>query len=259
MDDIGQFLKDYGGHVLGFLGLAQLWLIALWRRFITRGKLAVYEMGLIEIGFSLFGPTVCLLGTLRALRRDVFVKRMRVRIIRRVDKAEHTFTWRAFRPLVMTLTPGAPQSLAVAGSFLVPMAAPRQYNVFFASPAFANYGSSDIQPLRDSWTDFSKENITENPAVSTELFNRFMQCETASRFRVEVLNEFFWHASEYDLELTIETDNVKHPATKHWKFALTREDEERLRMNIDTVIRELCELKAAYNFLSKEYEEVRPG
>ena len=64
--DFGQLLEDYGAHIIGFVALIQVWLIALYKQFVSRGKLTVYETASIEIGFSAFGPTVTLLGTLRA-------------------------------------------------------------------------------------------------------------------------------------------------------------------------------------------------
>ena len=69
--DWGQFFRDFGGHVLGFLALAQVWLIAIWRKAFRNGTLVVYETASIEVGFSAFGATVTLLGTLRAEKHDV--------------------------------------------------------------------------------------------------------------------------------------------------------------------------------------------
>jgi hypothetical protein len=134
---IAAFLKDYGGHILAALALLQIWAIALWRRFVSRGVVHIYPTASIEIGFSSYGPTVGLLGTLRAQGRDVFVRRMRDHVVRLRDRAEHHFNWRAFRPHVIPLVPTAPQTLEIASSFLVTAQAPRQYNVFFASESFA--------------------------------------------------------------------------------------------------------------------------
>ncbi len=266
--DVQQFLKDYGGHILGFLGLAQLWVVALWRRFFSRGRLNLYETAAIEIGFSSFGPTIALLGTLRALNKDMFVQRMKVRVIRSHDKAEHTFTWRAFRPSAVVLTASPPSSLEVAGSFLVSLAAPRQYNVFFASAVFAAQYEPHVQPLRDAWRAFLEERIRQldptlqaarraavvaNPALLGDDFNEFIRAGHATNLHTAISNGFFWHAGDYQLEFTIDTDTQLAATMRHWRFSLTAQDEQNLRLNVVTLIRELCYLPVVYNFAYKEY------
>lgn len=271
--DVGQFLRDYGGHALGFLGLAQVWAIALWKRFFIRGQLAVYETANIELGFSGFGPTVTLLGTLRASHKDVFVRRMRVRVIRKSDKAEHTFTWRAFRPSSVTLGAKDQQSLEIAGSFLVSTRAPRQYNVFFASAAFGSQYEAYVQPLRDKWYGFVDEKVREvnqnlagqisrvleNPALSAELFDQFMKAGHATELHTAVSNGFFWHAGSYELEFKVETDRSREDITRRWQFTLLPDDEKNFRLNIITLIRELCNLPIVYSFAYKDYSAIGPA
>ena len=265
--DLWQGAKDYGGHVLGFLALAQVWVIALWNRFLHQGTLGVYETANIEIGFSTFGPTVSLLGTLRALNKDIFVRRMKVRVIRTSDKAQHTFTWRAFRPSAVMLGAGSAQSLEIAGSFLVTIAAPRQYNVFFASAAFAAQYEHHVQPLRDAWQLFVEEQIRrvdeqlvgqiaralENPALSAAMFDQFIRAGNATNLHAAISNGFFWHSGDYQLEFIIETDGRPDTVTRRWRLSLSADEEQRLRLNVITLIRELCYLPIVYNFSYKEY------
>src|SRR5437660_1351433 len=58
---------------LAIVALVQPWLIALWKKFLLRGRIRAYPSANIEIGFSTFGPTVALQGTLHASHRDIFV------------------------------------------------------------------------------------------------------------------------------------------------------------------------------------------
>lgn len=262
--DVSQFLKDYGGHLLGLIGIAQLWAIAAWKRFIRRGTLSVYQTANIEVGFSGFGPTVTLLGTLRAEDKDIFIHRMKLRVVRLSDRAEHTFTWRAFRPNVLALS-GAQQSLEIAGSFLVSTTTPQKYNVFFASAAFASQYEGHVQPIRDHWQLFLDErhatqqgqgealSPTQDPAMAAGLFDEFIRSGSATALHTAAANGFFWHAGSYELELTIETDRARENVVKRWAFAILAEDEQRLRLNIITLIRELCNLQVVYNFVYKDY------
>lgn len=262
-----QFFSDYGGHIIGLVALVQVWAIALWKRVIARGTLTLYETASIETGFSTFGPTVALLGTLSASNHDVFVKRMKVRVIRSRDRAEHTFTWRAFRPSVITLGGGGAQTLEIAGSFLVTTNRAHQYNVFFASAVFAAQYEQYVQPLRDSWSSFVEQRIREvdenlvgqiarvleTPALSAELFNNFIGAGHAKDLHTAISNDFFWHAGAYELEFTIETNGKPETFVRRWRYSLSAEDEGNLRLNVVTTIRELCNLPVVYNFAYKEY------
>lgn len=266
--DWGHVARDYGGHILGFLGLAQVWVIALWRRFVSRAKLEVHPTANIEIGFSGFGPTVTLLGTLRAREKGVFVREMRVRVVRDRNRAEHEFTWRAFRPSSISIGAQAQQTLEIASSFLVSPESPHRYNVFFASAAFASEYQSDVQPLRDEWQRFVEQKIRqvnpnlvgqigrvlENPALSSQLFSEFNTAGHATDLHARLSNHFFWHAGTYRLHFTAETDGRLGPVARSWRFELTPAEESALRLNIIAVIRELCFLPVVYNFAYKPYQ-----
>ena len=265
--DFGQLLRDYGAHIIGFVALIQVWLIALYKQLFSRGKLAVYETASIEIGFSGFGPTVTLLGTLRASDKDVFIRRMKVRVVRGTDKAEHTFSWRAFRPNNITLGATEPQSLEIAGSFLVSTAAPRLYNVFFASEAFASQYEAHVQPIRDGWYAFVQTklremdealvghvgSVLENPGLSATLFNEFTDGGNATALHTDVSNEFFWHAGDYELAFEIETDRTGETIRKKWTFSISPKEEQDLRLNIVILVRELCYLPVTYYVAYKKY------
>jgi len=195
-----------------------------------------------------------MLGTLRALNKDVFIKRMKVRVVRTEDKAEHTFTWRAFRSNVYTGAALTPQSLAVAGSFLVNTAAPRQYNVFFASAAFTGQYQSLVQPLRDAWLSFlNAQNLAPNPAFAADKFTQFIQAGHTTELHTAISNGFFWRSGDYQLEFIIETDSLAKDISRQWRFSISAQDEQALRLNVITLIRELCNLPVTYNFANKEY------
>ena len=264
--DLAMFLKDYGGHLLGILALAQVWLIAVWQRFFTRGKLDVYPTAAIEIGFSNFGPTIALLGTLRAQHRDVFVQRMRIRVARLRDQAQHTFGWRAFRSSTISLNPTAPPPLEVASSFLVTPGAPRQYNVFFAAEGFAAEYQAYVQPLRDAWLGFLETElrkvdealagqiarVLENPTLSSQLFADFGRAGHGTALHTQLSNGFFWRAGDYELELFVETAG-RARSTLRWGFSVTEKEEKDLRLNAIGIIRELCYLPVVWNFAYKDY------
>jgi len=62
------FFKENGILLLAIYGVVQVWIIALWKKYIKKGKIRIFETGSLEIGYSAFGPTIAVNGTLRALR-----------------------------------------------------------------------------------------------------------------------------------------------------------------------------------------------
>ena len=128
-------LKELGPWILGFVALIQVWIIAAWKR-LRKGSIEIYESGSIEIGYGDLGPSVGLMGTLRCLEKDVFVKSMDVEILRKKDGARHHFRWYAFRPNKLSLGTQSQPKLEIAGSFLAMPAQPNKYNIFFTESAF---------------------------------------------------------------------------------------------------------------------------
>ena len=91
--------------VIAIIALVQPWLIALWKKFSRNPEIEIYPSGNLEIGYSEYGPTIALHGTLRALHGDVFIKRIRIRVRRVRTNEEHWFAWAAFRSPVLAFKP----------------------------------------------------------------------------------------------------------------------------------------------------------
>jgi hypothetical protein len=90
-----EFVKH---QILAIIALCQPWVAWLWKKYLTKGYVENYPAGSLEIGYSEFGPTLAIQGTLRARGKDVFVKRMRLRIRKLRNNEEYSFDWVAFRP-----------------------------------------------------------------------------------------------------------------------------------------------------------------
>ena len=52
-DKMGDFLKDYGAHLLGFVALAQVWVIALWKNIYVKAPLRFILQGLSRSGLEI--------------------------------------------------------------------------------------------------------------------------------------------------------------------------------------------------------------
>lgn len=99
-------LRTWGSLIVAVVALAQPWAFAFYRRFFRPGQVDIYETGNIEIGFSGFGPTIGLYGTLRALNRESFARSIDLRLVRLKDRAEHRFSWALLRSEKLSSTSG---------------------------------------------------------------------------------------------------------------------------------------------------------
>lgn len=265
---LDQRWPEWGTLAISVLALVQPWLLALWRRYIRRGEVRAYESGNIELGFGNFGPSVALIGTLRAAHQDVFIERISVRVTRLKDNAQLPLTWRAFRPSEIPLGDSSNTTLEPAGSFLLGTASPMKYNIFFGSDQFvADFsGRASLTPNR--WHEFVEQRIKalepneqqrtraakDNPALNEILWREFSNGEHISVLYREFTTGFYWRAGTYKLEMIIDAEEPALSATKQWAFSLSEDDAESLRVNIVPLLRSLAGLSATYSFAYPRYE-----
>ena len=96
--------------------------------------------------------------------------------------------------------------------------------------------------------------VLENSALSARLFDDFIGAGHAAELHTAISNDFFWRAGDYDLEFTVDNNGRPGALLRGWRFNLTEEDERNLRLNVVTIVRELCNLPVVYNFVYKEYQ-----
>src|ERR1700722_4700256 len=82
---------------ISVVALAQPWVIRLYDSNFKPGAIDIYETGQLEIGFSGFGTTIAVNGTLRARDRDQFVRAIQLDLTKQKDGSTHQFEWRMFR------------------------------------------------------------------------------------------------------------------------------------------------------------------
>ena len=263
-------VPDWGSFLVAAIALAQPWIIWLYRKY-RAGTVHVYEKANIEIGFSNFGPTVALLGTLRATDHDVFVRRMRLEVRRQKDSARHRFEWRAFRSGRASLGGQDERYAEAAGSFLLTTTPPHQYDVFFATPEFASEHGALASSLLERWRSFVRRRIEdEGPSLSTQLA-RVLEDPGAFETLLEEFKKtpeplelysaldrgFYWNPGQYDLTLSIETAKPEAAFESRWSFELSEEDSKFLRLNVVSVIDVIIGHNVQFNFAYPAYDPPR--
>ena len=160
----------------------------------------------------------------------------------------------------------APEALEIATSFVLPSATPRQYNVFFASVDFSSRYSAKVQPLRNAWQGYALKELaklgpdlsgqSQNPSLAESFFSVFAKQAEPLELYTQLNHGFFWHAGEYRLELEVRCAAPVESVKSLWRFTVTQEDEQSLRLNVITLLKEICGLPVVYNFVYRPYEPV---
>ncbi len=266
-----EFLKSYGTLILAIYGIVQVWVIALWKRCVRKGKVDIYETGTIEIGYSTFGPTIGLNGTLRALNRDVFIKSIDLLVIREKDKAQHIFKWIAFRPPKIDLAGSQPISLEIPSGLLVSPNSPHRFNIVFndnnlfddIGTLFSDYLSKWYR-VAEQLTKIWPPLIGATPPL--EIINR--QNELIESFRKSTIHldmftaldrKCYWEAGDYSLTVNVRTSKPDKVFVKNYRFSLTEFDSNNLKLNALTILEEpissyLRIQNYPYNFAYSDYK-----
>ncbi|MEN7429636.1 hypothetical protein VA599_02695 [Chromobacterium sp. TRC.1.1.SA] len=247
--------------VIAVAAFIQPWAIKLFNLIFRRPKLEIYETGRIEIGHSGFGSTINLSGTLRPINKDIFVQLVELKITRLSDSAKKDFKWFAFKSGAISMTNQSPQ-ISIASGFSIPLNAPKQYNIFFASGTFQEDINASLVPFTKKWSMIQTEYFSNlpdeararpTPAEKTEeLFGSLTKTNEAGEFFNHLNELFFWTPGDYKIELITNTTETK-PVTKAWSFSISREESQGLKNNAAAIIREACGLGNTYKFIYKTY------
>jgi hypothetical protein len=256
-----------GPWIISSVALAQVWVIALWKRFVIKPKLELYESDPMEIGHSSFGPTVAIRGTLRARNKDSFIRNLRLKVTREKDSSLHQFGWFAHRP--NTLGAGAPAAqLQLVGGFLLTTNTAWSYNTVFVDQEFL----SDLRPrLADTnkrWLEFvgtelerqsdNRETVAEvlqNPTRSAQLYDAFAKTPQEIDVWVWLQREFYWSPGSYGLEITVDQVGGA-PLQQSFRFTVDESESKNLLLNNVAILREACGLGSAYNFAYPEFSSL---
>lgn len=258
---------NLGPWIISGIALIQVWAIALYKK-IRKYKISIFESGNIEIGFSNFGPTLGLLGTLLTEHKDVFIKNIKIKLIKKKDNSSHNFTWKAFRSNTISLTTDQPTSLEVVSSFLLKKDNPFKYHIVFVEESFIADMNPKIAQIPQKWLEFKKEKYNSlkeeekiaisqaNPSlVGQILYDDFIKTGKTTAEYTDLDRSFYWEACEYEIEFIIETPEVKDRIRKIFTFCLRENEIQQLRLNVVGIINHLCGFTQRWNFTYTDYKK----
>ena len=262
-------IGNFGPWIISSLALLQTWVIWIWRWF-RKPKISIYESGNIEIGFSNFGQTIGLNGTLRVLKKSSFIKNMSLDVTRERDSAKHTFNWRVFRPLTFTINPQPSSTpIEIASSFLLTQEKPFKYNILFIDDGSYSRINSQLAELHREWLDFRNnklqkleeeyepnavEQLINNPLLDEKIYQEFTKLPKILNIYTNLDRDFYWQQGNYTMSLSLECSKPDQKFTKEFKFTLSNENVDELRLNTIAILRIICGLDVIWNFAYPEYD-----
>lgn len=249
---MAEWLSNWGALAIALVALAQPWIRALYRRYLRPGLVRVYETGHIEVSYGGLGAGVVLVGTLLAEDKDVFVRRLTLRIVRQKDRAQREFEWNALRSLQIPVG-GVHAELEMPAGFMLLRSDPRRYNAFFVDSALSEEVVSVVEPAARAWNESWQEKgldlavqtpggtpLEEYQELLQKVYQKAQLEFSSSAPFGEASRELdrlcYWDSGEYSLELQVETPSKTF--TSRWIFRLTDTDARSLRNNVNTALRQ---------------------
>lgn len=261
-------IKEWGTLIIAMVALIQPWLITAWKKFILKGIIYIHETGSLEIGYSNFGETIGLHGTLLAANKDQFISNMELKIVKLKDNSNHLLEWGVFRSTKLTISPSKEASFELPSGFLITMNQPYKYNIQFHDKKIQNEMRPFLIQLRDNYNKTvapeirkqydgmnQKLEATEHLQIFHKFFSEFIKTDIAIRTHSKIERLLYWEPGEYLIELKVLTMRPEQIFTKKWKFNLTEDEYELLRQNNIMIIIEACgQPPGEFNFAYVKYE-----
>ena len=261
------FLKQYGTLLIAIYGVIQIWLIAIWKNYIHKGKIIIFKSGKLEVGFSNFGPTLAINGTLGAEHKDVFVSDIRMEIKRCKDNSTHKFNWTALRPNQLTLGASTPMTFEIPSAFIVKPDVPYRFHIFFSDRDAQNEIQPYLTNVITEWNNFILEKqeailqLMKDYTVSRDLIhehlydNEFTKSSKTFNDAWDVMNRNnYWEPGDYEIDLIVNSHNPSTEFKDSFKFKISQGEFESLRLNSIATLRELCTGKVNYFFEFVKFE-----
>lgn len=227
--------------ILAVVALIQPWIIAAWKKFFKPLKVTFIPSAKIKLYYNRSGAYIYLGGVIEAKNRPAVIKSISAKVIRQSDKAELAMDWSSFMvPVFQSVSGNSVTTSEIARPFLI--------GANGLNPVFVEFVNSDTQML-DRLNKIYEKLILESKRISNmstpfeQAKGQLQAIPEYQTFREELLENFYWKASDYQVELSISHSDNKTEIYKY-RFSIDQDEVSRFRKNIDEAM--LCELKTLY-------------
>lgn len=188
------------------------------------------------LGFAAWGPAMQVTMTLKAEKRDVFIKGMTLEVVRLKDKATHTMNWLLTLSGRRDVKKGdlSPIEGELAGGFSVLPQQPRMTEILFHDREV--YESiikirEELGEVFQKWADkkgYNSDETALNPQLAKTIAKEFNSQRNSSFFS-KTVDLFYFKPSDYECILKIVLK--KGYIEKRFRFSLDEKKSKRLELN----------------------------
>lgn len=216
--------------IIAILALLQPWIIKFWERFFRKIQVNFIPSAKIKLYYNRSGAYVYLGGVIEAKNKVAVIKDIAVKVVRKKDKAELLLDWSSFM---------IPVFQSVGGNAVTTSEIARPFKVEAGSlyPVFIEFTSTNIQEndrLTEIYSTIASElacimrqNLTMDQAKNVLASSKNYQV-----FRDELLQNFYWKADDYVIELTITYNDTKTQQYR-FKFSIDTNEATAFKENIE--------------------------
>lgn len=227
--------------VLAIMALIQPWAIVIFKKIFKPLKVSFIHSAKIKLYYNRSGAYIYCGGVIEAKNRSAVIKDISAKVIRQNDKAELVMDWSCFIVPVFQSIGGNPVSTnEIARPFMVD-----ENNL---NPIFIEFANADTMMVNRLSKIHEKLTLEARRIynINTPFDNAKEQLKAIPEyktFREELVENFYWKVSDYQLELSIHHSDNKVKIYKY-QFSLNQNEINEFRKNIDEAM--LCELKLLY-------------
>jgi hypothetical protein len=196
----------------------------------------------LEVGFGSFGPTINVLGSLRAIGHDQFVSAITLTVVRAADHLRREFVWAALLPPSLFLRP---ETAEIAAGFSLSVANAHRFNVQFHDPMAQERVDAVTDIVRAAYLGFLQNNkiwLRDIPLqerwVLYERFGREVAAVADARTSLDRI--FYWEPGRYNATLTVSTTRPSKSYLFEQTFSISVPNTDALRSNVNGIVASLC-------------------
>lgn len=223
----------------------------IWRNLINKPKLSIHVSSPGEVGYTHYGPTFAVAGTLFAVGSVVLIQNMCVEIKGLSEKSYSYMEWFAFRPTTNKMGEFSELQLTMTSKFTISPQNSFDFNIIFAD----TNRYSEMKPLskavKDTWEEALLSASQSGQAVNhNELFQEFLKLKVIADAVERLKSINIWKPGAYSLKTRIITESPKQVFDTQNNFTITETDAQKLAGNASLIIASLCQANKAPYFYS---------
>jgi hypothetical protein len=209
-----------------------------------------YVSDTIEAGFTPYGPTLSIAGTLMTQNKVILIDDISLEVVNDEEGIERQFGWFAFRPHRFGMGNFQDIDLKMASKFTVTPNSPYEYNILFSD----RVGYSEMNPLfkriREEWEGTLDASLSSTQLPIPTLFENFMREKRARELLKELEEKLYWKAGAYSLKIKVASKTHQKIFETEKSFLLVAGEIVPLKQNAATIMADLCrQPHATYNFI----------